>query len=398
MKTFDILIIGGGLVGGALAQSLKDLNLQIGLIEPNQLSDMGEIGFDARSLALSLKSKRILKNLGLWQKLSAYATPMHTIHVSDKGHFGRTLLKASQLQTEALGYILELYHINQVLLEALKKQENLTLFSPYQLSALKKDLSSGNMSATIASTQEYKTLKAKLIIAADGTNSFVRKTLGLDKSLNIKEYNQQAIVTNIGLNRPHQNIAYERFSEKGPIALLPMSENRASLVWTLTPSVAKKTTALSEKEFLSALQHAFGYRLGRFIKTGKRVCFPLTLKSMPTLYDEQVLFIGNAAHTIHPVAGQGFNLGLRDIDLFAQLLSDFLSEAPLNQQQIAKLLKDYNQKRQQDITHTINFTERLLSVFSAKSAPITMGRNLGLLLLDNAAILKTMFIKKASGF
>ncbi|STX40340.1 2-octaprenyl-6-methoxyphenol hydroxylase [Legionella donaldsonii] len=378
-KQVDILIVGGGLTGATLMLALANKGYSTLLVDANSFSNKVNSDFDARTLALSPASVRILQLLAIWPLLLKDATPITTIHVSDQYRFGAARLQGEV--THPLGYVVEMQSINRALHELLKGAE---ILAPAKLTALDKQ----EGLATISSAAGECTVQAKLIVAADGAESAVRRFSGL--RVKLKEYGQQAIVANIGLARAHREQAYERFTSSGPLALLPMTDNRAALVWALPPDEAKRLMALNESAFLTALQQAFGYRLGRFLKVGKRVIYPLRQVFMPEQIAWPLVFVGNAAHTLHPVAGQGFNLGLRDVATLAQcIIEDGLND---------KMLQRYQAMRRHDQTAIIRLTDGLISLFTSRLPGVALARNLGLIAMDNSALLKKILTRYTRGF
>lgn len=378
-RQIDILIVGGGLTGATLMLALHDLGYSTLLVEAKPLSNRVHVDFDARSLALAPASVRILQMLRIWPLLEAHATPIETIHVSERQCFGSARLQGNE--KNALGYVVEMQYINRALHHLLDEQR---IIAPAQLTSL----DGVNGLATIRSGAETINVQAQLIVAADGTDSSVRHLCGL--STKDKAYDQTAIVTNIGLARSHQHHAYERFTSSGPLALLPMTGSRASLVWALLPSEAERLAASTESDFLKELQHAFGYRLGRFVKVGQRVLYPLRQVTMPETVSGRVVYVGNAAHTLHPVAGQGFNLGLRDVATLAQCIAQ---EGLEN-----KMLQIYLQARQHDQAAITRFTDNLIGLFTSRIPGLSMMRGAGLIALDNVALLKNLLARYARGF
>ena len=378
-RQVDILIIGGGLIGATLMLALADLGYSTLLVEAKPFSKRIRADFDARSLALSPASVRILQMLKVWPLLEDHASPIDMIHVSEQHGFGNTRLYGEEMTP--LGYVVEMQYINRALHQLLDKSH---IIAPAELVAL--DHASGH--ATIRSAKGDSTLQARLIVAADGADSSVRKMCGL--TADVKEYGQHSIVTNIGLARPHGQKAYERFTSSGPLALLPMIRLRASLVWAMSPTDAERLMTCSEADFLKALQLAFGYRLGRFVKMGQRVLYPLRQVIMSKQTVGSVVFVGNAAHTLHPVAGQGFNLGLRDVATLAQCIAkDGLS---------LKMLTIYQQARRHDQAAIIHFTDGLIELFTSRMPGSAIARSSGLIALDNSALLKKLLARYARGF
>ncbi|EHL31950.1 2-octaprenyl-6-methoxyphenyl hydroxylase [Legionella drancourtii] len=378
-KEIDILIVGGGLTGATLMLALQGLGFSTLLVDAQPLDTKIDPDFDARSLALSPASRRILAMLGVWTHLQEHATPIDLIHVSEQHHFGASRLHG---QVDApLGYVVEMQHINRALQQLVAAQQ---ILAPAAVHAV--DLAASSVTVTTAAGEM--TITARLIVAADGAHSAVRRFCALPAQT--KLYQQQAIVANIGLVNPHGGHAYERFTAHGPLALLPMQGNRMSLVWAMPPTEAEQLMSLTEVEFLCRLQQTFGYRLGRFTKVGKRFSFPLQQVLMPQQVKGSVVFVGNAAHTLHPVAGQGFNLGLRDVATLAQCIA----AQGLN----ASMLQQYVQLRAHDQKMIACLTDGLISVFTSRLPGLGFARGLGLVALDNIPALKNLLARYARGF
>lgn len=375
----DILIIGGGLIGATLMLALANKGYSTALVEAKPFSAEQQADFDARTLALAPASVRILQMLGVWPLLVTDATAIDLIHVSEQNRFGTARLCSEE--NDPLGYVIEMQRINRALHELLKQQH---IIAPAELV----ELHPNEGKAIINTPSGSINLQARLIVAADGADSTARRLCGL--SAHIKDYEQQAIVANIGLARAHQGMAFERFTASGPLALLPMTEQRAALVWAQKPDDAKRLMAGSPKDFLNALQRAFGYRLGRFTKVGQRVIYPLRQVIMPQQVHGRVAFVGNAAHTLHPVAGQGFNLGLRDVATLAQTIIDM----GLN----SEMLQAYQQARRYDQTVISHFTDGLIKLYTSRIPGLSIMRSTGLIALDNISLLKKILSRHARGF
>jgi 2-octaprenyl-6-methoxyphenol hydroxylase len=375
----DILIIGGGLTGATLLLALHNLGYSALLIEAQEFQHKINSDFDARSLALSPATQRIFSMVGVWDFLEIHATPIKLIHVSDQHFFGVSRLKGEG--DNALGYVVEMHHLNLALCRQL---DNKQIMAPARLTAL--DLE--HKTARVMSEEGEMNISAQLIIAADGADSVVRQFCSL--SSKTKNYDQLAIIANIGLVKHHEYRAYERFTEKGPLALLPMTDNRMSLVWAVSPNDANELMGLSDSMFLKELQMAFGYRLGRFAKMGTRFSYPLKQVLMPEQAKWPVVFVGNAAHTLHPIAGQGFNLGLRDVATLAQCIA----RQGLN----SVMLEDYQKLRQHDQWVITQLTDSLIHIFTSRWPGIRLARNLGLVVLDNIPALKRILARYTCGF
>lgn len=378
-KQVDILIVGGGLAGATLMLALQDLGFSTLLVEAKAFEDKINPDFDARSLALSPASKRILSMLGLWDLLKNHATPIESIHVSDKRVFGVSRLQGDK--NNPLGYVIEMQYINRALQKLLNPKQ---IIAPARVESL--DIANKTVMLTTDATTLH--ISAQLIVAADGAESTLRTLCNLPAQT--KHYQQQAIVTNVALAKPHQQRAFERFTPHGPLALLPMEDNKMSLVWALPPEEAQRVLLLSDEDFIKQLHQHFGYRLGKFIKIGRRVSYPLKQVIMPKQTQWPVVFVGNAAHTLHPVAGQGFNLGLRDVATLAQCIA---------QQGLTQAMLDhYLQLRRHDQEAIRRLTDGLIQVFTSKIPGMGLARGLGLIAFDTIPALKNLLARYARGF
>ncbi|MFI4962885.1 MAG: 2-octaprenyl-6-methoxyphenyl hydroxylase, partial [Legionellales bacterium] len=378
-KQVDIVIIGGGLIGGTLMLALRGLGLSALLVEAKPFDEKLSPDFDARSLALSPASRRILNMLGVWDLLKEHATAIESIHVSDQRHFGASRLEGDR--ANPLGYVVEMHYINSALMQLLDSEQ---IMAP----AILKTLDREGCSVVVATESGDITLEAQLIVAADGAESSVRKHCELSAA--IKKYHQQGIVANVGLAKPHGFRAFERFTPNGPLALLPMKDAKMSLVWAMQPDEAQRLMLLSDVDFLKQLQEAFGYRLGRLVKIGRRFSYPLNQVLMPQQASWPVVFVGNAAHTLHPVAGQGFNLGLRDVATLAQCIA----KLGIN----SKMLDEYLKLRRHDQQVITGLTDGLIHLFTSRLPGMGLARSLGLVAFDTVPVLKNLLAHYARGF
>ncbi|MDT8428665.1 MAG: 2-octaprenyl-6-methoxyphenyl hydroxylase [Pseudomonadales bacterium] len=410
---YDIAIIGAGMVGASFALSLirrqaqaqqtagahgQKKPLKILLIESRAIdSGSGETAdFDARSTALAYGSKRVFADLGLWPALAGHAGRIERIHVSDRGHFGASRLAASDMGVEALGYVLENHKLGSVLNQAVLAEPGIDLLSSAQVQALQ-PLQQGMRMELVVAGQAQQPVSAALVVMADGGKSGLAASLGIQVSS--KDYQQSALIANVALARPHQGVAYERFTDTGPLALLPLADYaeqpRVALVWTLQADAAAATAAMAEDEFLAQLQQRFGQRLGRFTQVGQRIAFPLKLQVTGEQVRPGLVLLGNSAHTLHPVAGQGLNLALRD----AVVLADKILAA--RQEGVSpgamSLLQDYQHARAQDQRNTILLSDQLIALFSNGSIGKSLLRKAGLLAIDLLPPLKAEFTRHAMG-
>ncbi|MFW5451071.1 MAG: 2-octaprenyl-6-methoxyphenyl hydroxylase [Methylophagaceae bacterium] len=381
---FDLIIVGGGMVGASLAYALKNTSLKIAVIEAFEFNSEQQPSYDDRGIALSYGSQRIFEAMGLWQQLAAHSTAINDIHISDRGHFGVTRLSAQSENVPALGQVIIARIIGQVFNQALQQQNNLKIFCPSKVVQLKHHSDSVELVL-----DDDRCLSAKLIVAADGGHSTIRRLLNL--GISEADYQQTAITANISCERHHQNRAFERFTDSGPLALLPMSDNRCSLVWTVKTGDEVAILNLSDQEFLAQLQDRFGYRLGKLTHVGQRQCYPLKLIQADQAIQQRIVLIGNAAHNLHPIAGQGFNLGLRDVAALADVLIDADDCGD------ARLLHDYKQWRQDDQDDVIQTTDSLVKLFSNDNPLLGHFRGAGLALVDVLSPIKHRLAQKSMG-
>ena len=386
----DIVIAGGGMVGASLAVALSSLSLKVALIEASPVQLTEQAGYDDRAIALSYGSSQILKGMGIWQDVAEVANPIGSIHVSDRGRFGATRLNAKQQQVPALGYLIQAQTYNHVVNSFLSKSD-VHIIQPAKIDAL--EVTERTQNITVANEAGKEIIQSKLLVACDGGSSEVRNMAGV--SATTHDYQQVAIIANVTTETPHENRAFERFTEQGPIALLPMSDDRCSLVWTLGQDSYQSILALDDHSFLKALGEAFGYRLGRFVRVGRRSSYPLTLTQSSELTAERLAIIGNAAHALHPVAGQGLNLALRDIADLAEQVADAAKAG--EDVGTASLLSAYAAARQQDTTRTIQYTDSLVKIFSSENFLLGHARAAGLTMVDRVSTLRNLLAKQSMG-
>jgi len=400
---YDILIVGGGMVGASLACALSQAHgakLRIAVVESTPFDSAQQPSFDARTVALSDSSRVIFQTLDLWAEMQALGVmPIERIHVSDRGHMGSTHMDCREQGVAALGYVVETRVIGEVLSACINKRDNIDLICPARVEGFNAD----SDSATVSINRDGKceSLQAKLVVAADGGESRLRELAGI-KTIRMN-YGQSALIANVACDRPHRHIAYERFTDSGPMALLPTCDHTGrdqdhlyALVWTESPERAEAIAALDEAAFLQQLQDRFGRRAGRFVKAGVRHIYPLKFLQARESVHPRLAIIGNAAHSLHPVSGQGFNLGLRDAAVLAQVIVD----ARRKGEDPGKLenLQDYARWRRRDQWQTALSTDSLVRIFSNNFPPLALARNLGLLALDILPPLKKRLARHAMGY
>ena len=375
-KDYDVIIIGGGMVGASLARSLASCGLEIAVVEAWPLQSGRQPSYDDRAIALAYGSRLILQGMGIWPGLAADAEPIRRIHVSDRGHFGFTRLTAAEQGVEALGYVVTALRLGQALLQGLDGHERIAFCCPATLRSF--DVSADRVSVRIDMGGEQRSLQGRLLVAADGNRSLVREGLGIE--VREWDYGQTAVISNLTPEAVPAGTAFERFTGSGPLALLPLSGGRYGLVWTLAGDEVEGVMALDERHFLQRLQERFGNRLGRFEKAGKRASYPLKLLQAREHVRPRVALIGNAAHAVHPITGQGFNLGIRDVAVLAEVLS----QASKAGEDIGSLgvLQGYADWRKRDQQAVVLLTDGLVRLFTNPLLPLRLGRNLGMLALD----------------
>lgn len=385
---FDILIVGGGLVGSALATALKNTSFRIGMIEARPLVANTDPDYNERSVALGFGSRRILEALGVWDHVAPNASPIDTVHVSEKGRLGVTRIKAEKHHLPALGYVALNRDLGVAFVPLLETQDNLTVIAPAVVQSF--DIQDEQAKVKLLKDGQEETLSCKLLVAADGTGSFSRQQL--DMPSKVEEYAQYAVIANVTPKFPHKDVAYERFTLDGPLALLPLTENRCAMVWTQTPEQWEITSKMDDEEFLQALERHFGQRLGGFERTGERQAYPLALQVTDPPASKRSLVIGNAAHTLHPISGQGLNLALRDV---ADLAESLWTAADPGAEYV---LEDYVQRRQKDVQRTVTYTNSLLRLFMQPAWCLSHLRGAGLMMADRIPFIGGWMAKQSMGF
>ena len=390
----DVLIVGGGLVGSALARALAELPLDVLLVEALEPRRLTQPSFDQRSTALASGSQRILAGLDLWPALAPQAQAITHIHISEAGRFGAARIVAAEEGVRALGYTIENQAIGRVLWQGLDTQPRFGCLAPAEMRTLA--TSANDAIAQIAVGGEHLTVRAKLVVAADGERSWVRRALG--GTARADDYEQAAIVLNCRTAAAPAGHAFERFTPRGPIAFLPLTDGRAAVIWTLPTAAAERALALSADDFRSALQTAFGYRLGRIVRVGERHLHALSRVRAEPLERERAVLIGNAALALHPVAGQGFNLALRDVATLAEVLADELRErggaADVGS---AQLLARYREWRAADRRRVAAFTHGLIRLFGDAVPGLGAARGLGLAAFDVLPGAKALLARQTMG-
>lgn len=381
--TERVLIVGGGPVGATLALTLQKSGVPVTMLEARA---KGAAYQDQRALALSYGSRRILEKLGVWAKLDAQATAINTIHISQRGSLGRSLLKAQDHQLPALGYVLSYGALTKALDEVLADFTGVETL--YEAEATHIQPSTDKASVTFNYQQQSQALSSALLVLADGGRS-LGDIPGIQRET--KMYGHDALVTKVKTELPHENIAYERFTPMGPVALLPNGED-FSLVWTGKAKEIEKIMQLDDETFLQQLHQHFGDRVGRFLSVGRRLTFPLKLSYLNPVTAPHLVVIGNAAQTMHPVAGQGFNVGLRDAYELAQQIAQTAPEAWGQ----PAMMQSYQADRKTDTKRGLMFTDFLVNLFSNDIVGVSGLRGASLGVLDLLKPIKSRLVRKMS--
>jgi 2-octaprenyl-6-methoxyphenol hydroxylase len=403
----DVAIIGGGMVGASLAVGLAGTGVSTLLVEGTAPGSKIQPSFDDRTTALGNASRRIFQGLGVWERLAPEAAAIRTIHVSDAGRFGFARLIAAEQGIDAFGYVIPNRVIGAALWERLQGAKDVLLRVP----ARPEQVEIGDQAVTFRVGSE--SVSARLVVAADGAHSVVRAAAHIEAD--VEDYDQIAIVANVAADRPHDGTAYERFTESGPLAVLPLHDGSYGVIWTCTPARATEVLSFDNNTYLRELQERFGWRAGQFVRAGVRTSYPLKLTRAATTVAARTVLIGNAAQALHPVAGQGFNLGLRDAAMLAEVIvgaiagrrvgGGSLSGAAVGADDNARadvgapeLLRQFAAWREGDRTGVVRFTDGLVKMFASTRPGVGALRNLGLLLFDLSPPAKSALARVSAGF
>ncbi|HET8789569.1 MAG TPA: 2-octaprenyl-6-methoxyphenyl hydroxylase [Modicisalibacter sp.] len=394
-RRVDIAIIGGGLVGASLGCALAPLirrsGLSVAVIEaaalPNADLDTYQPSFDARASAIAQGSRMHFQTLGVWPSLAREAQPIATIHVSERGRLGATRLSAAELGVEALGYVMPNAWMGRVL-HARLAEIDLDWHCPARVETIVPQ--AGGHRLTLSDGDE---LQAGLTVLADGGRSGLKERLGI--ASREAPYRQTALIANLEVSRPHHGVAFERFTADGPLALLPLTGNRMELVWTHAAGAEHETLALGDGDFLARLQGMFGERAGRFKRVGERHVYPLSLVTAEEPVRPGLAVLGNAAHALHPVAGQGFNLALRGVMDLVAALEQGLAEGRTADDMA--VVNAFEARRARDRHNVIRFSDGLIRLFSISHPLLSHARAAGLAGLNLAGPVRRGLARRAMG-
>ena len=387
MEEFDIAIVGGGMVGASLALALAAAGRRLVLIEGASPDSGAHQSFDERTTALGNASRRILEALGVWDGIAAHCGVIRAIHVSDAGRLAFARLTAREQGIEAFGFVVPNRVLGAALWEQIRRTDAISVRMPATVASLTTDTEGVMLTLGDAT---HTRLRARLAVAADGAHSAVRREAGI--SATEADYGQIAIVANVATDLPHQGTAYERFTPAGPLALVPLRDGSYTVIWARTPAGAAEALGATDEVFLTLLQQHFGWRAGKFIRAAARASYPLKLTRSDAIVAERTVLIGNAAQSLHPVAGQGFNLGLRDAAALAELV------AQEGDPGAPALLQSFAQGRAADRRGVTRFTDGLIRLFGDSRAPVRWARDAGLLLFDLLPPAKSALARVSLGF
>ncbi|WP_145588738.1 2-octaprenyl-6-methoxyphenyl hydroxylase [Yersinia aldovae] len=385
----SVIIVGGGMAGATLALAISSLTqgrVPVALVEAQLPASRQHPGFDARAIALAQGTCQRLERIGIWSSLADCATAIEHVHVSDSGHAGFVNLRAADYRVPALGNVIELHEAGQRLFTLLNNAPGVTLHCPATVVDVVRSAESA--SVTLDNGQQ---LSAKLLVAADGSHSVLARTCNIQWQQ--QDYQQVAVIANVTTAQLPNGRAFERFTRHGPLALLPMSEGRSSLVWCHAKQDQQRVDSWDDARFVAELQQAFGWRLGRILHAGKRHSYPLQLLTASRHVSHRLALVGNAAQTLHPIAGQGFNLGLRDVISLAETVA----QAGRDPGDYA-VLAQYQQRRQPDQQATVGVTDGLIRLFANRYGSLVVGRNLALMSMEQLPAIRDTFARQTLGW
>jgi 2-octaprenyl-6-methoxyphenol hydroxylase len=386
----DVAVVGGGMVGASLAAALAGTGTRMLLVESVPFGAPAQPSFDERTTALGNASRRIFEGLGVWGAIAPEAGAIRAIHVSDAGGFGFARLAAAEQGIDAFGYVVANRRIGSALWASLARAPDLTLRVPASAADVDIAPEGVRLSVTDGSGASERVV-ARLVVAADGAHSQIRAAAGIGAA--VEDYEQVAVVANVAADRPHAQVAWERFTPHGPLAVLPLHDGTLAVIWACMPERASELLSLDEGAYLAQLQRQFGWRAGRFVRAGRRGSYPLKLTRAASTVGVRTVLIGNAAQALHPVAGQGFNLGLRDAAMLAEVIATARDDVGAPQ-----LLERFAAWRARDRRGVIGFTDGLVKLFADARPGVGLLRDLGLLLFDLAPAAKSALARVSSGF
>ncbi|MFV9996571.1 MAG: 2-octaprenyl-6-methoxyphenyl hydroxylase [Arsenophonus endosymbiont of Dermacentor nuttalli] len=385
-----VIIVGGGMAGASLALAISALSqgkVQVSLIEAS-LPDKAHPGFDSRTIALAYGTCQQFNQIGIWHGLKKYVTPITDILVSEYGHAGAVNINAKDYSLPALGYVIELHEVGNYLFEQLKKTPDVELYCPDEVIAVERSIDHVSVKLT-----RGKVLTGQLLVAADGSYSMIGKAGQIEWQR--ESYQQCAVIANVLTSAAPHGRAFERFTQYGPLAMLPMSKGRSSLVWCHPVEKQLHIMQWCDNQFIAELQKWFGWRLGEIKAVSQRYCFPLLLSQTKRLISHRLALVGNAAQTLHPIAGQGFNLGMRDVMVLANIISEVANHG--GDIGAYSVLMQYQMRRTDDRQSTIKLTDNLVHLFANNHLIFAIGRNVGLMAMETLPLIRDILARQAMG-
>ncbi|MCG3203094.1 MAG: 2-octaprenyl-6-methoxyphenol hydroxylase [Gammaproteobacteria bacterium] len=391
MNRYDVVIVGGGLVGVTLACALRDAPLSVALLEAVPFDVDTPPSFDDRALALSPATQRVLSGIGIWPSLAPDATPVRAIHISERGRFGAVRLYAEEFDLEALAHVSLARDLGSSLLRCMQQRPNCELHCPARVVGVRHDRAA--IGVTVQRGEERYSLEARLLIVADGAQSPTRGLLNI--KVRQRDYGQAAIIANLRTDRPHDNVAYERFTPDGPAAVLPQQAGRCGLVYVAPTAAATAAASLPDGAFLAQAQDRLGRRLGELSGLGRRSMYPLRLAVADRVSGDRHIVVGNAAHGVHPNGAQGFNLGVRDAAVAAECIIDAMRAGrDIGEGSVTDC---YAERCRADHRRTVRFTDGLVRLFCNESWPHAVARQAVMLGVELVPPLKRRLVVQGSG-
>ena len=390
----DVIIVGGGLVGASLACALAPLGLKVALIEAVAFRAASQPSYDDRTLALSASSCKILEAMGLWPSLRDQATAIREIHVRELHRPGHVVMDPHDLGLDRFGHVVEARVFGSAMSAALPRLENMDFLCPASVS----DIRVGEDEVIVEYTGPGGSGQARgaLLVGADGAQSFVREALGIEAEYH--DYHQTAVICNITPEQDHRGRAFECFTPSGPFAVMPHVNGRCGLIWCEDTERAQALLELPDDEFLQRARSRFGNHLGDFLKLGRRSSYPLRLVRAREDIRPRAVILGNAAHAIHPIGAQGFNLGLRDVAVLAEVLAETVRREGAGAIGAPATLRRYSEWRAPDQRGTIAYSDGLARMFANPSPVAAAARTVGLLAHAFIPPLRRQLAVRAMGF
>ncbi len=390
---FDIVICGGGLVGASLAVALDSSNLKVALIESAILGNSQQPSFDSRMLALTFSAKKILSSWDIWDQLPfRQVSPINDIFVTEQGSRVKATMSATDIGCEALGWNVEANAIGKSLYQRLNGRANVEVITPAKAHNI--NVSRDTATVTVSIGKSVRRISANLAVIADGGRSELCGQLGFE--LEQRRYRQNALVCQLDMDEKHFGRAYEIFTLHGPIALLPIRDRSYALVWTHRAAASNDLLGYSEQEFIQKLEQELGEKSPRFVKLiNKRVVYPLYRSWLKCAVSERAVAVGNAAHVVHPVAGQGLNLGLREIAMLAEELIKYRNRG----WDVGSLtvLQNYERRRQSEGRSVVLFTHGLVRIFADSRPWMRLARRIGIFAISNYSPSRRFLLRRTTG-